>query len=544
MSIMGRLLLVLALLIGAVPAFGQSGDGTSKPSEGEPEKTSESDEPKAEKPKAWQYSPYRIQVWVAMDFDGRLTPSLLANIRERVIAGSEAAAFATWLVEVDAVPDAHLRADVLGGLETLTPNQFHALAGFNTIRVAEPGQPPSRRTTRGKEEEQEEEAEKWAVSPNAELLRNAINAHDKIVLIAIRAGELGYEVVGREVDVPTRHIGLPRQRVTRQRETIADHVFQILFDAFRPIVRIDKVSANGKEVDGMIRAGGLVEGPESPSAVDVNHSLVPVVRNNDRLGQPKEFNGIRATEWSYLQVTERNGEDVKMALHSALRGPLGGRGGSRVQKFALLVRPRANVTRVRLVSKTRQRPLGGYEIFSRHLTDKDDSVYIGLTNWNGEIDVEQQGDVPLRLLYIKNGGSLLAGIPLLAGHLETTEAEMRDDETRLQAEAFIRSVQNNILDTVAQRQMIRDRINKAVDEGNTDFAKKQLAQYRTLTTLPAVLDLLNRRKRDMSTPDAHMQRSIDVMFEDTQQLAVQYLDEKLEAELNRKVGGVAPAPKQ
>ena len=492
------------------------------------------------KHQAWQYAPYRIRVWVAFDYEGSLTPSLLSAIRSRITNGSEAVAFSTWEMSVSQVPDQHLRAFMLQDLKGITSNQLFALAGMSTVRLPDSTKPPPKRKTA---EEEDEEKEKWTVSPVADGLRDQLNNHDKIFLLTVRSTPLGYEVAGREVDTATRHISLLYERPTRQRATIPDQAFGIVYSAFRPVVRLESVSKNGKDATGVVRAGALIEGPDSPSHIGQDDALLPIIRSNDRLGQPKEFNGIRATEWTYLHVTEQNGEQVSMRLHTALRSPLGGRGGSRIQKYGLKVRPRDTKSTVRLISKNRGRPLSGYEIFSRHVTDKEDSVFIGLTNWNGEIEVTQQGDIPVRLMYIKNGGMLLAGIPIVAGHHEFTQAEMRDDETRLQAEAFIRSVQNTILDTVAQRQMISSRIDKSLQEGNRDAAKAELAKYRSLSSLPAVLDLLNRRKKGLSSNDRRMQMQIDLMFEETQELAVKYLDESLEVELNRKVnGGAAPSP--
>lgn len=504
----------------------------------------EPEEPE-EKQAAWQYDPYRIKVWVALDYHGALTPALLASIRERCLDSAEAVAFSTWALEVEAVPDAMLRADMVHHLGEITDNQFYSLAGLSTVRVLEPGKPPPRRRSSSEKDEEEQE-DKYAVSANADYLRDVINQYDKIMLLSVKASPLGYAVSCREVDTVTRNFGLLHRRETRQRGMLPDHAFGVVYDAFRPIVRIQSVAGNGKDAEGLIRAGGLIEGPESPSKVEVNDALLPIVRTNDRLGQPKKVNGIRATEWSYLHVTERDGEGVTMRLHSALRGPLGGRGGSRVQRVALKVRPRSTTTTVRLVSKGRERPLSGYEIYSRHVTEKNDSVFVGLTNWNGEIEVGQYGEFPLRLLYIKNGGSLLAGIPLLPGHYEFQQAAMRDDEIRLQAEAFVRSMQNIIVDTVAQRQMMTTTIEKLVKEGDREAAREELAKYRKLATLTSVLDLLNRRKKDMITSDRRMQMQIDLMFQDTQELAIEYLDDKGESRLNRLVnptsGGAASLP--
>ena len=505
------------------------------------------DEAKA-KSKAWQYDPYRIRVWVALDFDGALTPSLFRAIQHRVEDGAESVAFSTWSLAVEPVPDQLLRADMVQRLASLTPNQIHALAGMSTVRALAPGKPPPRR---GSATDEEEEEKKWSVSPFAEQLRAAINENDKIVLLAVKRTGLGYEIECRELDTVTRNLGLLHQRETRQRSMIPDLAFGAVYAAFRPLVRIRSVAGNGKDAEGLVRAGGLMEGQWSPSRVVVNDALVPVVRTNDRLGQPKEVNGIRETDWSYLHVTAQEDEDVTLRLHSALRGPLGGRGGSRVQRFGLKVNPRTTTTKVRLISKERGRPLSGYEIFSRHLEDKEDAIFIGLTNWNGEIEVDQKGEIPLRLLYIKNGGSLLAGIPLLAGHHEFQQAEMRDDEVRLQAEAFVRSIQNTILDTVAQRQMIASRIQKAMKEGQRDEAQQHLDKYTSLPELPVVLAQLSSRKKGMTTNDRRMQMQIDLMFKETQDLAVEYLESDEEMALKKLVnGGIgrppstpAPAPK-
>ena len=64
-------------------------------------------------------------------------------------------------------------------------------------------------------------------------------------------------------------------------------------------------------------------------------------------------------------------------------------------------------------------------------------TFVGRTNWNGILKVEPTED-PLRLLYVKNGGAILARLPLVPGLYSQVVADLSGDDIRLQAEAYIR----------------------------------------------------------------------------------------------------------
>ena len=141
---------------------------------------------------------------------------------------------------------------------------------------------------------------------------------------------------------------------------------------------------------------------------------------------------------------------------SAMRNPLAGRSTTSVERLALGVRPLGETTTVRLVTiGAVGRPLEGYEIFAKKPLAKEfaatnRAVRLGLTDWQGAIEVPKD-DLPLRLVYIKNGSHLIARLPVVPGYRPELTIELVSDDKRLEAEAFVRGMESTVMDLVARR---------------------------------------------------------------------------------------------
>ena len=86
------------------------------------------------------------------------------------------------------------------------------------------------------------------------------------------------------------------------------------------------------------------------------------------------------------------------------------------------------------------------------------------------------------LLYVKNGGAVLARLPLVPGLTETEVADLTGDDMRLQAEAYIRGVQNAIIDLVAIRKLLEARIRMRLTKGQMTEAEDLLRALRDQPT--------------------------------------------------------------
>ena len=117
------------------------------------------------------------------------------------------------------------------------------------------------------------------------------------------------------------------------------------------------------------------------------------------------------------------GHLLQCEVLSAMRNPLAGRSSASVEKLALLVRPRGSETRAALVAP-KETPLGPWRVtrslpkqpLPKESEEKNVALRLGLTDWRGIIDVPPD-ELPLRLIYVKNGTHLIARLPVVPGYL-------------------------------------------------------------------------------------------------------------------------------
>nr|MCU0721182.1 hypothetical protein [Pirellula sp.] len=94
----------------------------------------------------------------------------------------------------------------------------------------------------------------------------------------------------------------------------------------------------------------------------------------------------------------------------------------------------------------------------------------------GEIQIK----LPLYLYFIKNGDTLLARLPIITGYAPVEEAQLPDDRKRLEAEAFLKGVQNEVLDIVVQRKILEARVKTRIDKKDLVEAEKNLEELKRL----------------------------------------------------------------
>jgi hypothetical protein len=154
--------------------------------------------------------------------------------------------------------------------------------------------------------------------------------------------------------------------------------------------------------------------------------------------------------------------------------------------------------------------------------------------------------LPLYLYYIKNGETLLARLPVITGYREQEKADLPDDRRRLQAEAFLKGLQGEVLDLVVRRKILDARIKKKIDEGKKDEAfalldeLKKVKNYEGLSS--QIQNILRRAtSTDQGPVPGPVAERIDKMIDMTRVLMQQYLQTDIVRELEVKLlGGAAP----
>ena len=449
----------------------------------------------------WEYTPYQVRVWIALEPAPQLPGALIPPLSETLAARSESVMGAVWQLQAAPAPAA-VRPALLVQLESLTPDRLIAAD------------------------------------------KDCLNA-DKLYVASIAVAPHGYDVALREIDGRTRQLGPVARTVASSPEALGAALWDLIADNFTPLVRIERVQDD--QVTARLRAGGLIVDPQSAALIDKGMVLQPVLRRNDRAGQPAKTNGISAPPWTLLRVEERTDSLLACKLFSGYRGVLPARGGVRSERLALLVRPRWESTRLVLSSRSdRAKPLAGYDIYSK-LPEEAEPAQEGATDSFGSLELPR-GEGVLQMLYVKNGRQLLARLPILPGQAQELNATLADDDRRLQAEGFVLALQSRALDLVARREIIAARFRARVKAGKFDEAQTLLEEFRKLETRQDLNRALNEAKQSVVAADRLTQSRIDKLFADaTKLLGVNQLSDQmlsqLTSELTKARGGGAVASK-
>ncbi|MCC9599345.1 hypothetical protein LOC67_02145 [Stieleria sp. JC731] len=380
--------------------------------------------------------------------------------------------------------------------------------------------------------------------PIDDLISKAVDEYDKIFIVRISDKNGITDVSAIEMETLMRSFGPVSSSPFINSVDLPAVVTHCVTEAFSPMVRID--DAGTKSATGMIRASRLITSSESPADISVGDVLQPMIRKNDRNGKPIAIGPI---EWAYLLATERDGPNVKMDFYSGMAGGLSGRANKRTFKMARLLKPQMPDTTLRLHAKGDPNlPLIGYELYQRELQGKE-MTFVGRTDWDGRLVIPRTDD-PLRLLYVKNGGAVLARLPLVPGSTKIEIADLTGDDIRLQAEAYIRGVQNAIIDLVAIRKLFAARIRLRLKRGELEEAEKMLNDLRDRPTNEELANDMGRKQgqylKEIGTRNANQRRKVDLMFKETREMLGKQINptiiRELESDLEtaRANGGKLP----
>lgn len=369
---------------------------------------------------------------------------------------------------------------------------------------------------------------KLIVPPIRGQVVEAVEQFDKIYIVRIETKSSPMSVQVTELDTLMRHFGAVTSATLGSEAHLPDVVGFAVRDAFSPVVRIE--NAGQKNATGLIRASGLALDENSPALVQVGDILEPMIRKDDRNGKPMTIGPL---DWAYLITTEKDGRKVEMDFHAGRMGGLQGRKNNRTHRMGIVIKPRLEKTTLRLHAKGNPNlPLIGYEIYDRELKGKN-MTFVGRTDWNGVMTVGKI-ESPLRLLYVKNGGAVLARLPIVPAHHPRAVADLAGDDMRLQAESYIRGVQNVIIDLVAIRELFKARIKLRLKKGQVKEAEELLEALRNEPSNERIANDMGKKQADFLKAigrNPNQQRKVDGMFSTTRKLLSQHINPKIINEL-------------
>lgn len=301
----------------------------------------------------------------------------------------------------------------------------------------------------------------------------------------------------------------------------------------------DKVlSVNGVAVDGIeaLTLSVVALAPKKPADPE-QAAEVPTIKLSIQRGEETTLD-VELTPTDQSAWKSQVVRTVSMDYYAGRAGGLQGRKNKRTFRTALKVRPFGEATTLRLhLQRYPDFPLIGYELYQKELRSTK-MTFIGRTDWNGRLLIERTPD-PFRLLYVKNGGAVLARLPLVPGLNPHAVADLSGDDMRLQAEAYIRGVQNSIIDLVAIRKLFEARIMMRLEKGEMEKAETLMEALRNQPSNEQLATDMGKKQtmfiKALGTRNANQRRKVDEMFTTTRELLAAQINPRLVRELEDAV---------
>ncbi len=428
-----------------------------------------------------EFTPYRIEVFLAMDDDAQFSAGERARLHTSVESLAHAQVGAAWTVSVREAKG-KLRGDLL--------TRFHRLDAENLIAQLDDG------------------------------ARDGDNSPHKLMFFLLNSDRGRWSIAARELDVRTFHLSPAVSRKDVARPMLPTEIVQAMVDVFSPLAKLG--TADGAVVVGHLQAGSLVMSEDSPAILKIGDPLVPILRRNDRLGRatPRD---VVVLPWTVLEARSLEGSQVTCQVHTAHQNPLGRRSRLRIERFGLATRYRPAPTRLLLQTPGDDpAPLAGYELV--RLNSEEGNVEpLARTDAAGRASLPASDD-PFEILFVRHGDRILARLPMVAGWSDFYSVALPSDDVRLAAEGFIAALRQQVVDTVARRQLLATRIRNRIAQGRFGDAESLLEEFRQLESGREFHRRLGDARAELVADNARAQQLIDEMFAETRQVIDRYLD--------------------
>jgi len=427
--------------------------------------------PAAAQQSVWEFTPYRIQVFVGFENSAELSPQVQEDLISAFQDRSNAVVGAVWDLTVTRAPLA-LHRTLMTDLETVTVEQI----------------PP--KSLEG----------------------------DKVLLMTVTSTVAGYQVTARELDVHTQSWNTIVRRTIWQSAKLADGLFRAAREAFAPLAQITELEK--KKATLQLRAAALPTRDKSFRLVNQGDLFQPLYRYNDREGKPRRITTIPFT---YLRVENITQGEAHCQLHSGIRSPLSSRRRGRVKQLALGIVPPQSSTSVTLHARGDVKQiLPGYDIY-QSADGTAPAQWIGRTDWRGELPIPPS-DSPLRILLVRSGGELLARVPIVPGLQAKLSVPVPDNTQKLHAESFLKGFQEDLIDLVTRREVFLAQARSHLQAQRLEEAQQLLEKLRLLKTRVELTRQLDQALKKLAASDPLGQRNLEPLFAETRKLLDEHLN--------------------
>ena len=360
---------------------------------------------------------------------------------------------------------------------------------------------------------------------------------DKHIYVRITPMPKSIRVESRELDTRTWTAFGHGVVETGNVSELSDAVFRTALQSFSPIANVEQVLPS--HVILRVRGGEMipphflsqgndsVESPETTKMLGKGDVFVPFLRSWSKSGK---LESIKAIPWTALLVESIQRSRIECTTESGIRSPLGVRRRGRNEYIAIL--PHLGEKPTKLIVKSRLETdsaedaaaapfLAKYGIYEK-TPENEKGIRLGETDSRGEFVVPYSPESRIRFLIVRDGEILIARLPLIQSWKAVYPIKVPDDEVRIVAESVLMGIQEEVIDQITLRMILKARIEKYEVTGNTQGFAKAKSELERLKSREQFLTQLELERRKYSSPDPIVQRRLEKMFDTTQKIIHQY----------------------
>lgn len=358
---------------------------------------------------------------------------------------------------------------------------------------------------------------------------------DKQIFLSVELTRLGMMLRCRELDCTTRRWGARHERLAVQSSMLTSNCFQIACEAFSPLATVRSIADEDSEVLLKFRGSDLPRQTDLDFLKVVGEPYQPLRVRTNSAGEIKT-DSISDINWTYLSLDRQAEDGWRAKVHTGTRRPFGVRRRGRVEHFALAMRRPEGKSRIRFYARhDSSQGLAGYEVFQRD-PEASKSEPLGLTDTLGSVEVEPS-ESRVTLLFLRSEGQLLAKVPVVPGAKALVEVPIADDTARLRAQAALTSLTEQLIDTVAQRNILIARVRDRIKSNEIDAAQELFTELDSLpgrAQFDQEIKSVEQRRLHQST-DPKVQVRIEKLFADTRKLLGRFLSTKPISEVQNEL---------
>lgn len=351
---------------------------------------------------------------------------------------------------------------------------------------------------------------------------------DKRFDVGVKAGGDGYHIVVQEHDQTLDNDSEPTVTIAAEAADLSERVFCAIVSTFRPIATLTRDPNDSRRVTLDYRAFERAPSADIAAAAP-GALLLPYQRKLDREGRVIDS---QPTPWTYLIAEPiADGEEIAAKVISHTRRPFSARTGGRIEQLALAapIDPQRR-TRLRLHAHDNPAtPLPGYEV-SLGQPGESALTPLGYTDDDGAVLLPAKESV--WMAHVRCGAIPVASIPVAPGIAEVINVPLVDERSRLRAELEVTSLREELIDTVARRKILGERIRRLAEAENFDGAKALLSEFDALPGMSDFTRRLDSVERSAKAPHPIAKARLDKLFSQTRNVVSSALDARESRELS------------